>query len=115
MSDTEALQAYEDYVFISALNQYNYCPLRCYWMYVEHEYADNEHTIEGTLGHARGDSPRRDDRRRPQRHQGAQQQQHATCPDPAHQRIHKDCQADFRRGPVTLPTAQDDVQVLERR
>lgn len=43
----------DDYVLISALNQYNYCPLRCYWMFVEYEYADNDHTIEGTLGHAR--------------------------------------------------------------
>lgn len=43
----------EEYIFISALNQYNYCPLRCYWMFVEHEYRDNDHTIEGTLGHSR--------------------------------------------------------------
>lgn len=43
----------DDYVLISALNQYNYCPLRCYWMFVEQEFADNDHTIEGTLGHAR--------------------------------------------------------------
>ena len=35
------------------MNQYSYCPLRCYWMFVEHEYADNEHTIEGSLGHTR--------------------------------------------------------------
>ncbi len=49
----------EDYVLISALNQYNYCPLRCYWMFVEHEYADNEHTIEGALGHARVHSEER--------------------------------------------------------
>ena len=49
----KCFQVDEDYIFISALNQYSYCPLRCYWMFVEHEYADNEHTIEGTLGHAR--------------------------------------------------------------
>ena len=53
MADTEVPQADEDYIFISALNQYSYCPLRCYWMFVEHEYADNEHTIEGSLGHSR--------------------------------------------------------------
>lgn len=47
------MDEYDDYVLISALNQYNYCPLRCYWMFVEHEYADNAHTIEGTLGHLR--------------------------------------------------------------
>ena len=44
---------HDDYVLISALNQYSYCPLRCYWMFVEHEFTDNEHTIEGTLGHSR--------------------------------------------------------------
>ena len=44
---------HDDYVLISALNQYSYCPLRCYWMFVEHEFADNAHTIEGTLGHTR--------------------------------------------------------------
>jgi CRISPR-associated exonuclease Cas4 len=53
MGNTAELQADEDYLFISALNQYSYCPLRCYWMFVEHEYADNEHTIEGSLGHTR--------------------------------------------------------------
>jgi CRISPR-associated exonuclease Cas4 len=53
MVDTTVSQADEDYIFISALNQYSYCPLRCYWMFVEHEYTDNEHTIEGSLGHTR--------------------------------------------------------------
>jgi CRISPR-associated exonuclease Cas4 len=43
----------DDYVLLSALNQYTYCPLRCYWMFVEQEFADNDHTIEGTLGHVR--------------------------------------------------------------
>jgi CRISPR-associated exonuclease Cas4 len=47
------MEEHDDYVLISALNQYSYCPLRCYWMHVEHEYADNVHTIEGTLGHVR--------------------------------------------------------------
>jgi CRISPR-associated exonuclease Cas4 len=47
------MEAYDDYVLISALNQYSYCPLRCYWMFVEQEFADNAHTIEGTLGHER--------------------------------------------------------------
>src|SRR5574341_488382 len=53
MPDQVTQGEHDDYVLISALNQYNYCPLRCYWMFVEHEYADNDHTIEGTLGHAR--------------------------------------------------------------
>lgn len=53
MGDPATIEADDDYVMISALNQYHYCALRCYWMFVEHEYADNEHTIEGTLGHSR--------------------------------------------------------------
>lgn len=53
MLDTVTHSEHDDYVLISALNQYHYCPLRCYWMFVEHEYADNEHTIQGTLGHMR--------------------------------------------------------------
>ncbi len=51
MADLTDSRDHDDYVLISALNQYSYCPLRCYWMFVEHEFADNEHTIEGTLGH----------------------------------------------------------------
>lgn len=47
------MATHDDYVLISALNQYSYCPLRCYWMFVEQEFADNAHTIEGTLGHER--------------------------------------------------------------
>jgi len=52
---SDIVRPYEDdeYVVLSALNQYTYCPLRCYWMFVEQEFADNDHTIEGTLGHAR--------------------------------------------------------------
>jgi CRISPR-associated exonuclease Cas4 len=53
MQDPSTHPEHDDYVLISALNQYSYCPLRCYWMHVEHEFADNDHTIEGTLGHAR--------------------------------------------------------------
>ena len=53
MTEHTEHREHDDYVLISALNQYSYCPLRCYWMFVEHEFADNEHTIEGTLGHSR--------------------------------------------------------------
>ena len=53
MPDDVSQGEHDDYVLISALNQYNYCPLRCYWMFVEQEFADNDHTIEGTLGHVR--------------------------------------------------------------
>jgi CRISPR-associated exonuclease Cas4 len=41
---------------ISALNQYAFCPRRCWYMHVAHEFLDNVHTIEGTLLHERADS-----------------------------------------------------------
>ena len=46
----------DDYIFISALNQYEYCPRRCYYMFVENTFLNNEHTVEGTLQHARAHS-----------------------------------------------------------
>ncbi len=41
---------------ISALNQYTFCPRRCWYMHVAHEFFDNAHTVEGTLLHERADS-----------------------------------------------------------
>ena len=46
----------EDFVFLSALNQYDYCPRRCYYIFVENIFTENEHTVEGTLLHQRVDS-----------------------------------------------------------
>lgn len=46
----------DDFVFLSALNQYDYCPRRCYYLFVENTFLDNEHTVEGSLLHARADS-----------------------------------------------------------
>jgi CRISPR-associated exonuclease Cas4 len=46
----------DDFVFLSALNQYDYCPRRCYYIFVENVFLDNEHTVEGTLQHARANS-----------------------------------------------------------
>ena len=40
-----------DYVYISALNHYEYCPTRCYWIYVAGEFKDNEYTVEGDIIH----------------------------------------------------------------
>lgn len=40
---------------ISALNQYAYCPRRCYLIHVEGEFRDNVHTVSGTLEHERVD------------------------------------------------------------
>ncbi len=40
---------------ISALNQYAYCPRRCYLIHVEGEFTDNIHTQSGTREHERVD------------------------------------------------------------
>jgi CRISPR-associated exonuclease Cas4 len=44
------------HVPISALNQYAYCPRRCWYMHVAHEFRENVHTVEGSLLHDRADS-----------------------------------------------------------
>ena len=44
------------FIPISALNQYTFCPRRCWYMHVAHEFFDNPHTVEGTLLHERADS-----------------------------------------------------------
>jgi CRISPR-associated exonuclease Cas4 len=46
----------DDFIFLSALNQYDYCHRRCYYMFVENVFLDNEHTVEGSLQHARAHS-----------------------------------------------------------
>lgn len=40
-----------DYISISSLNHYEYCPTRCYWIYVAGEFRDNEYTVEGGIVH----------------------------------------------------------------
>ncbi len=40
-----------EYIYISALNHYEYCPTRCYWIYVAGEFTDNEYTVEGEIIH----------------------------------------------------------------
>ncbi|MEH1929459.1 CRISPR-associated protein Cas4 [Nostoc sp.] len=42
-----------DYVSIAALNQYAYCPHRCWRMFCACEFNDNQYTIEGTTLHDR--------------------------------------------------------------
>ena len=44
-------------VTISALNQYVFCPRRCALMHIEGIWADNEHTIIGSLLHEHADEP----------------------------------------------------------
>jgi CRISPR-associated exonuclease Cas4 len=42
-----------DYIPIAALNQYAYCPHRCWRMFCAGEFTDNQYTIEGTSLHDR--------------------------------------------------------------
>jgi CRISPR-associated exonuclease Cas4 len=42
-----------DYIPIAALNQYSYCPHRCWRMFCAGEFTDNQYTIEGTSLHDR--------------------------------------------------------------
>ena len=42
-----------DYIPIAALNQYAYCPHRCWRMFCAAEFIDNQYTIEGTSLHDR--------------------------------------------------------------
>jgi CRISPR-associated exonuclease Cas4 len=42
-----------DYIPIAALNQYAYCPHRCWRMICAGEFSDNQYTIEGTSLHER--------------------------------------------------------------
>ena len=42
-----------DYIPIAALNQYVYCPHRCWRMFCAAEFTDNQYTIEGTTLHDR--------------------------------------------------------------
>ncbi|WP_321161621.1 hypothetical protein [Lyngbya sp. CCAP 1446/10] len=42
-----------DYISIALLNQYSYCPHRCWRMSCAGEFADNQYTIEGTTLHDR--------------------------------------------------------------
>src|SRR5215470_11995880 len=46
----------DDFIFLSALNQYDYCPRRCYYIFVENVFVENEHTVEGSLQHSRAHS-----------------------------------------------------------
>ncbi len=44
-----------DKIPISALNQYSYCPRRCYLIHAEGEFTDNVHTESGSREHERVD------------------------------------------------------------
>lgn len=42
-----------EYISIASLNQYAYCPHRCWRMFCAGEFLDNQYTIEGTSLHER--------------------------------------------------------------
>lgn len=48
----------DDLIPLSALNQYSYCPRRCYLIHAEGEFADNVHTLRGSHEHERVDRER---------------------------------------------------------
>lgn len=51
------MKSESDYVPIAALNQYAYCPHRCWRMFCIGGFIDNQYTIEGTSLHERVHTP----------------------------------------------------------
>jgi CRISPR-associated exonuclease Cas4 len=49
--------ATDDWVPISALEHYSYCPRQCALILVDGIWSDNEHTVRGERGHRRADQP----------------------------------------------------------
>ena len=48
-----------EFIAISSLNHYDYCPKRAWYIFVTGEFVENPHTVEGTLLHERADSSER--------------------------------------------------------
>ena len=48
-----------EFIQLSSLNHYAYCPKRAWYIFVCGEFVDNAHTVEGTLQHSRSDSSER--------------------------------------------------------
>ncbi len=55
-SDFLALLIHMDYIPVSSLNQYEYCPKSAWYMFVIGEFRENADTVEGGLLHERADS-----------------------------------------------------------
>jgi len=53
----------DEFIPISALQHYLYCPRQCALIHVEQLWAESKHTAEGRLLHERVDKPRADKRR----------------------------------------------------
>ncbi|KAF1049017.1 CRISPR-associated protein Cas4 [Xylophilus sp.] len=54
---------YDDFIPISALQHYLYCPRQCALIHVEQLWAESRHTAEGRVLHERTDRPRGERRR----------------------------------------------------
>lgn len=52
----------DDYVPISQLNAYCFCPRRFYYEHVLGEWRENEHTLRGTIRHERAHAPGQESR-----------------------------------------------------
>ncbi len=48
-----------EFISISSLNHFDYCPKRAWLIFVCGEFVENAHTVEGTLLHERSDSSER--------------------------------------------------------
>ena len=53
----------DDFIPISALQHYLYCPRQCALIHVEQLWAESQHTAEGRVLHERADKPLRERRR----------------------------------------------------
>ncbi len=53
----------DDYIPISALQHYLYCPRQCALIHLEQSWAESRHTAEGRLLHERADKPSGENRR----------------------------------------------------
>jgi len=60
LSSANALRSHSwtivDYIPISSLNQYSYCPKSAWYQFVTGQFRDNADTVEGALLHERSDS-----------------------------------------------------------
>lgn len=55
-SDSSQEKLNSNYVMLSSLNHYSYCPRRCFLIYVEGVFVENEFTLDGKFLHNRVDS-----------------------------------------------------------
>jgi len=54
---TNAERSDDDFIMISAITHYSYCPRRCALVHIEHVFEENVFTLRGTMAHERVDQP----------------------------------------------------------